>query len=159
MRGIKRKVQTEERQFLYHQDSRINLNRRTLQHCPANSTNGLFQRRKTCTHTPSSNQRRGSLSFTSLARSPELSKNTKQACSNSCLCRLSPAHTQATVGCAGWRRQGYRSRVSPKLEAKCGFSKADLLNVTTSPLTYWSKWWKSDGHQHQNNSSRQCLSD
>lgn len=39
----------EERQFLHHQDSRINLNHSTLQHCPANSTNGLFQKRHTHT--------------------------------------------------------------------------------------------------------------
>lgn len=104
---LRERDRQEERQFLHHQDSRINLNRWTLQHCPANSTNGLFQRRRTCTHawththTPLTQIRdEVPLSFASLARSPELSKNTKQACSNNCLCR----HTQATVGRAGWSR-------------------------------------------------------
>lgn len=32
---LKRKAQTEGQQFLYQQDSRINLNRGTLQHCPS----------------------------------------------------------------------------------------------------------------------------
>lgn len=48
---LRERDRQEERRFLHHQDSRINLNRRTLQHCPANSTNGLFQRRHTRTHT------------------------------------------------------------------------------------------------------------
>lgn len=66
----------EERQFLHHQDSRINLNRRALQHCLANSTNGLFQRARahSHTHTHRSNQWRVPLSFASLTRSPEWSK-------------------------------------------------------------------------------------
>lgn len=74
--------------FLHHQDSRINLNLWTLQHCLANSTNSLFQRSWNQTWLP--------VSFVSLVRSTlKILKILRRPIETACA--VSPAHAGGRV--------------------------------------------------------------